>query len=100
MRVFYFIVLIVYLLNHLAQCSVDNDFIDPSDMINYNRATKSMNKPNIKSDIETLQMNDRCTMFLSRFINVLLKTTGLNVSYFSNLHRYSIKNYLLYIIIV
>lgn len=81
MRVFNLAIVILYLSNHLAYCSVDDDFVDPLDMLNYDRATKSMKRPKKISDSEPMQINDRCTAFLSRFINVLLKTTGLDVSY-------------------
>ncbi|VVC33531.1 Hypothetical protein CINCED_3A021676 [Cinara cedri] len=78
MKKFYLTVLILYLSNHLYQCSGNDDFVDPLDMLNYDRGTKSMKRPKTKSGHEPVQINDRCTVFLSRFINLLLKTTGLD----------------------
>lgn len=82
MRVFYFTVLIVCLSSPCAQCAVEDEFVDPLDMLNYDRATKSMKKPKTGNEDPSSGHipNDRCTIFLSRFVNILLKNTGLSVS--------------------
>lgn len=78
-RVFYWTILLLYSSSHhFALCSVDDEFVDPLDMINYDPFTKSMRK-STKSVVNHIQ-NDRCTVFLTRFINILLKNTGLMVS--------------------
>lgn len=80
MRVFYLTVLILYLSSQFTSCTVEDEFVDPLDMLNYDRATKSMKRPKtVSSESEPIQ-NDRCTAFLSRFVNILLKNTGLSVS--------------------
>jgi len=86
MRVVYFTVLILYLSSPCAQCMFEDEFVDPLDMLNYDRSTKSMKKPKIGNEELSSEyvQNDRCTIFLSRFVNILLKNTGLlvNVCFF------------------
>jgi len=87
MRVFYFTVLIVCFSSPCAQCAAaDDEFVDPLDMLNYDRSTKSMKRSKTVNDDPSSGhvQNDRCTIFLSRFVNVLLKNTGL-----TNLYRNS-----------
>lgn len=64
--------------DQIVRCGsvADDDFVDPLDLINYDRATKSM-KPRHKPNGEPVH-NDRCTAFLSRFVNLLLHNTGLS----------------------
>lgn len=94
MRVFYLIVLILCLSSQLTNCSIEDEFVDPLDMLNYDRSTKSMKRPKTVSSSENVPIeNDRCTLFLSRFVNILLKNTGLSVSAFKifiilNVHKY------------
>lgn len=81
MRVFYLPVLILCLSSQLTNCSAEDEFVDPLDMLNYDRSTKSMKRPKTVSSSENEPIqNDRCTVFLSRFVNILLKNTGLSVS--------------------
>lgn len=92
MKVFYMTVLILCISSELTNCIVEDEFVDPLDMLNYDRATKSMKKPKTfgSSENEPIQ-NDRCTVFLSRFLNILLKNTGLSVSvYILNLYIFFI----------
>lgn len=81
MRVFYLTYIVLYSSSHLAQCSVGDKFVDPLDILNYDPSTKSMRKPT-KSVVDPIQ-KDRCTVFLPRFVNILLKNTGLMVSVYN-----------------
>jgi len=64
---------------YTLKCSED-DFVDPLDMLNYDRSSKSMKIPTPKTMANEPVQNERCTVFLSRFINILLINTGLSVS--------------------
>ncbi|XP_025192442.1 uncharacterized protein LOC112592552 isoform X2 [Melanaphis sacchari] len=77
MRLIFVSVLVLCLSSeYTIKCS-DDEYVDPLDMVNYDRSTKSMKiKPKIVVN-EPIQ-NDRCTIFLSRFINILLINTGLS----------------------
>lgn len=80
MRLTFITVLVLYLSSeYTLKCSED-EYVDPLDMLNYDRLTKSMNKPKPKTVAGEPIQNDRCTVFLSRFINILLINTGLSVS--------------------
>lgn len=68
---------LLYLSSQCAQCSNGDEFVDPMDMLNYDRSTRSMKKPITKTHSEPVQ-NDRCTLFLSRFVKMLVKNTGLS----------------------
>lgn len=82
MRLTFITVLVLYLSSeYTIKCSED-EFVDPLDMLNYDRLTKSMNKPKSKTVAGEPIQNDRCTVFLSRFINILLINTGLSVSFY------------------
>ncbi|CAH1715475.1 unnamed protein product [Aphis gossypii] len=85
MRLTFITVLVLYLSSeYTIKCSED-EFVDPLDMLNYDRLTKSMNKPKSKTVAGEPIQNDRCTVFLSRFINILLINTGLsNIDQVSN----------------
>jgi len=96
MRVIFitFLVLFFYFLT-LIKCSADDEFIDPLDMLNYDRLTKSMKKSIPKPGVHEPFQNDRCTIFLSRFINILLINTGLSVSVYTfNIYLYIYFKYL------
>lgn len=80
MRVLYLSVLISCLSYQPADCSAADDHIDPFDMLNYDRATKTMKKPTARTRGESTQNDDRCRVFLPRFVNILLKNTGISVS--------------------
>lgn len=80
MRIYFFTLTIFYLSIPLAQCSAEDEFVDPLDMLNYDRFTMSMKKLKAKSNTEPIQ-NDRCMAFVSRFMNILLKNTGIQVNY-------------------
>jgi len=68
---------------YTLKCSED-EFVDPLDMLNYDRLSKSMKNPTQKTMTDEPVQNDRCTVFLSRFINILLMNTGLtDVSVFT-----------------
>lgn len=80
MRVISIIVLVLCLSSeYIIKCSED-DFVDPLDMLNYDRSSKSMKIPTPKTMANEPLQNERCTVFLSRFINILLLNTGLSVS--------------------
>lgn len=80
MRVISTIVLVWCLSSeYIIKCSED-DFVDPLDMLNYDRSSKSMKIPTPKTMANEPIQNERCTVFLSRFINILLLNTGLSVS--------------------
>ncbi|XP_001949547.1 uncharacterized protein LOC100164865 [Acyrthosiphon pisum] len=69
---------------YTLKCSED-DFVDPLDMLNYDRSSKSMKNPTPKTMANEPVQNERCTVFLSRFINILLINTGLsNIDQVSN----------------
>lgn len=70
-------VVVLYLSGQCVQCSYDDEFVDPTDMLNYDRSTRSMKKPKPKTLNEPVQ-NDRCTVFLSRFIKMIITNTGLS----------------------
>lgn len=70
-------VLVLYLFSQCAKCSNDDEFVDPTDMLNYDRSTRSMKRPKPKTLNEPVH-NDRCTVFLSRFVKMLIKNTGLS----------------------
>jgi len=79
MRILYLCIFVVSVLCLYAQCYDDDEFVDPQDMLNYDPATQTMKKFRNKLDSEPIE-NDRCTLFLSRFVNILLKNTGISVS--------------------
>jgi len=82
MRILYLCILVVSVLCFTlwyAQCYEDDEFVDPQDMLNYDPATQTMKKFRNLLDSEPIE-NDRCTLFLSRFVNILLKNTGISVS--------------------
>lgn len=81
MKIFVVSLIIFYLSIKLTQCSLE-EVDNPLDMLNYDRSTKSMKKPKTVLNTEPIQ-NDRCTVFLSRFINILLKNTGISVSIYT-----------------
>lgn len=85
MRLTFITVLVLYLSSeYTIKCSED-EYVDPLDMLNYDRLTKSMNKAKSKTVAGEPIQNDRCTVFLSRFINILLINTGLsNIDQVSN----------------
>ncbi|XP_025412459.1 uncharacterized protein LOC112684937 [Sipha flava] len=81
MRVYSIYLLIVCLSSGLVRCSVnDNEFIDPLDMLNYDRSTASMRRSRTQETSNNAKSvhDDRCTVFVSRFINSLLQNTGLS----------------------
>lgn len=76
----YFLTLTIFCLSiRFAQCSPEDEFVDPLDMLNYDRSTMSMKKPSTKLDTEPIH-NDQCTAFVSRYINIMLKNTGIQVN--------------------
>lgn len=78
MRVISITVLVLCLSSkYTLKCSED-EFVDPLDMLNYDRSSKSMKNPTPKKTADVAVQNDRCTVFLSRFINILLINTGLS----------------------
>ncbi|XP_060861303.1 uncharacterized protein LOC132938467 [Metopolophium dirhodum] len=85
MRVISITVLVLCLSSeYTLKCSED-DFVDPLDMLNYDRSSKSMKIPTPKTMANEPVQNERCTVFLSRFINILLINTGLsNIDQVSN----------------
>ncbi|XP_060861785.1 uncharacterized protein LOC132938790 [Metopolophium dirhodum] len=85
MRVISITVLVLCLSSeYTLKCSED-DFVDQLDMLNYDRSSKSMKIPTPKTMANEPVQNERCTAFLSRFINILLINTGLsNIDQVSN----------------
>jgi len=83
MRILYlciFVVSVLCVTLWYAQCYDDDEFVDPQDMLNYDPATQTMKKLfRNMLDSEPIE-NDRCTLFLSRFVNILLMNTGISNS--------------------
>lgn len=81
MRVISITVLVLCLSSeYTIKCS-EEEFVDPLDVLNYDRFSKSMKIPTSKTMADEPIENDRCTVFLSRFINILLISTGLSNFY-------------------
>uniref|UniRef100_A0A2S2P515 Chloride channel CLIC-like protein 1 n=1 Tax=Schizaphis graminum TaxID=13262 RepID=A0A2S2P515_SCHGA len=77
MRLIFITVLVLSLSSeYTIKCS-ENEFVDPLDMLNYDRSTKSMRKSKPNALVGEPIQNNRCTIFLTRFINILLINTGL-----------------------
>jgi len=80
MRLIFITVLVLCLSSeYTIKCSED-EFVDHLDMLNYDKSTKSMRKSKPNTVVGEPIQNDRCTIFLTRFINILLINTGLPVS--------------------
>lgn len=84
MRVSYLLVSISCLSYRHAGCSATDDYADPLDMLNYDRATKTMQKATARTSGESARNDDRCRVFLPRFVNMLLKNTGISVSIYES----------------
>ncbi|XP_060841892.1 chloride channel CLIC-like protein 1 [Rhopalosiphum padi] len=77
MRLIFITVLVLCLSSeYTIKCSED-EFVDHLDMLNYDKSTKSMRKSKPNTVVGEPIQNDRCTIFLTRFINILLINTGL-----------------------
>lgn len=71
----------VFLCYTLVVCVIKGELIDPLDMGNYDRATKTMRKSKYVDTPQTsCSTNDRCITFVTRFVNIVLRNTGISVS--------------------
>ncbi|XP_050541170.1 uncharacterized protein LOC126905484 [Daktulosphaira vitifoliae] len=77
----------------IMTCVLQSNEVDPLDMRNYDRRTKSMKKSNLDILPATIGANDRCITFVTRFINIMLRNTGLSNLNYKNINNVYLKTY-------